>query len=55
MERVSAKHGPKKDDELKAELSGKLGSAAGHREEWLEPEPPADDDPELHRGSGGGQ
>ncbi|GEL19960.1 hypothetical protein [Pseudonocardia asaccharolytica] len=47
MERGSAKHGPRHDDELAAELSGQLG-AGGHREEWLDPEPPADDDPEAH-------
>ena len=45
MERGSDKHGPRQDDRLKAELTGMLGSAGGHREEWVDPEPPADDDP----------
>lgn len=48
VERGSDRHGPRQDDALKAELSGQLGSAGGHREEWTDPEPPADDDPELH-------
>lgn len=46
MERGSDKHGPRKDEALVKELSGKLGHG-GHREEWHDPEPPADDDPEL--------
>jgi hypothetical protein len=45
VERGSDKHGPRQDDRLKAELNGMLGSAGGHREEWVDPEPPADDDP----------
>jgi hypothetical protein len=48
VERGSDLHGPRQDDALKAELSGLLGSSGGHREEWADPEPPADDDPELH-------
>jgi hypothetical protein len=47
MQRGSDKHGARRDDELTAELSGMLGSAGGHREEWKDPEPPADDDPDL--------
>ncbi|TSE00645.1 hypothetical protein FOS14_06320 [Skermania sp. ID1734] len=47
MERGNTKHGPLHDDELAAELSGQLGQSAGHREEWRDPEPPADDDPDL--------
>ena len=47
MERGSDKHSPRRDDALAAELSGMLGDAGGHREEWLDPEPPADDDPDL--------
>jgi hypothetical protein len=46
VERGSDKHGARQDDELKSELGGMLGNAGGHREEWLDPEPPADDDPE---------
>jgi hypothetical protein len=47
MERGSDKHGPRRDDALAAELQGMLGEAGGHREEWRDPEPPADDDPDL--------
>lgn len=47
MERGNTKHSPLQDDELKAELSGQLGSAGGHREEWVDPEPLADDDPPV--------
>lgn len=43
MERGSDKHGPRQDEELKAEMSGMLGSAGGHREEWREPEPSSAD------------
>ena len=46
MERGSSKHGARRDA-LAAELQGMLGDAGGHREEWLDPEPPADDDPQL--------
>jgi hypothetical protein len=49
MQRGSDKHSPRKDDALQAELSGQLGEAGGHREEWRDPEPPADDDPILTR------
>jgi hypothetical protein len=47
MQRGSDKHSPRKDEALEAELSGQLGEAGGHREEWRDPEPPADDDPSL--------
>ncbi|WP_028923268.1 hypothetical protein [Pseudonocardia acaciae] len=46
MERGSDKHGPRKDDKLASELDGQLQPKGGHREEWADPEPPADDDPE---------
>lgn len=45
MERGSDKHGARKDDKLATELSGQLHPKGGHREEWADPEPPADDDP----------
>jgi len=45
MERGGDKHGARQDDRLKVDLAGMLGSAGGHREEWVDPEPPADDDP----------
>jgi hypothetical protein len=49
MERGSDKHSPRRDDALAAELRGMLGESGGHREEWRDPEPPADDDPEPRR------
>ena len=49
MERGSDKHAPRKDEELKHELEGMLrGNRPSRVEEWRDPEPPADDDPELH-------
>jgi hypothetical protein len=47
VERGSDKHSPRQDDELKSELAGLIGAAGGHREEWRDPEPPADDDPPV--------
>jgi hypothetical protein len=45
MERGNSKHSPREDDMLVAELSGTLGGPGGsNREEWVDPEPPADDD-----------
>ena len=44
MERGNAKHSPREDDMLTAELSGTLGRGGSNREEWVDPEPPADDD-----------
>ena len=44
MERGNAKHNPREDDKLAAELSGTLGPGGSNREEWTDPEPPADDD-----------
>ena len=44
MERGNAKHSPREDDELVAELQGMLGPGGSNREEWVDPEPPADDD-----------
>jgi hypothetical protein len=63
MERGNAKHNPREDDELAAELRGTLGPHGSNREEWVDPEPPADDDvpdrvgppvEELAVGSSGG-
>jgi hypothetical protein len=45
MERGSDKHGPRADDALSAQLRGQLGSAGGHREEWVDPEPPDEEEP----------
>ncbi|WP_219420261.1 hypothetical protein [Pseudonocardia nigra] len=44
MERGSAKHGARQDDALADELEGQLGPGGSNREEWADPEPPADDD-----------
>lgn len=48
MERESAKHGARDDDELKHELEGTVrGNRSSRVEEWRDPEPPADDDPDV--------
>ena len=44
MERGNAKHSAREDDMLAAELDGNLGPTGSNREEWVDPEPPADDD-----------
>ena len=49
MERGNAKHSPREDDMLAAELSGSLGHGS-NREEWVDPEPPADDDVPMRSG-----
>jgi hypothetical protein len=49
MQRGSDKHGPREDEQLKHDLQGMLrGNRPSRVEEWHDPEPPADDDPELH-------
>ncbi len=48
MERGNAKHGSREDDELKHELDGMVrGNRPNRAEEWRDPEPPADDDPDV--------
>ena len=48
MERGSAKHGPNADDQLKDELRGTVqGNRSSRVEDWRDPEPPADDDPDV--------
>ncbi len=47
MERGSAKHSPRQDEALQAELAGQYGAGGSNREEWADPEPPADDDPPV--------
>ncbi|SFB63969.1 hypothetical protein SAMN05216266_1398 [Amycolatopsis marina] len=48
MHRESDQHGPREDDQLKAEMQGMLQSNRPSRaEEWRDPEPPADDDPAV--------
>jgi hypothetical protein len=47
-EQGTAKHGPREDDELKREVRSELlANRATRSEEWLEPEPPAEDEPEA--------
>lgn len=48
MRRESDQHGARADDELKQELEGTLrGNRPSRAEEWHDPEPPADDDPDV--------
>ncbi|MGW5574783.1 hypothetical protein ACWEVD_26585 [Nocardia thailandica] len=48
IERGNTKHGPAQDEELAHELEGTLrGNRSSRAEEWRDPEPPADDDPET--------
>jgi hypothetical protein len=47
MERGSSKHGPRVDEEMSREVSGTVHGTAGSRvEEWRQPEPPGEDQPE---------
>jgi hypothetical protein len=47
MERGNTKHGPRLDEEMAHEVQGRIqGRGAGGRtEEWREPEPPGEDQP----------
>jgi hypothetical protein len=49
MERGSSKHGPRLDDELEHEVRGLLQGQPtdGRVEEWREPEPSGDDQPDA--------
>lgn len=48
MERGSSKHGPRVDEEMSREVSGTVQGTAGSRvEEWRQPEPPGEDQPEA--------
>ncbi len=48
MERGSEKHSPRQDEALKEELEGTLrGDKPTRAETWRDPEPPADDDPDV--------
>ncbi|MFN2495413.1 MAG: hypothetical protein ABR608_05845 [Pseudonocardiaceae bacterium] len=48
MQRGSDKHSARQDDALAHDVEGMLrGTGPTHAEEWKDPEPPADDDPEL--------
>ncbi|HEX5741118.1 MAG TPA: hypothetical protein VFY17_06130 [Pilimelia sp.] len=50
MERGSTKHGPRLDDEMRHEVDGviKGGLGGGRAEEYREPEPAGDDQPQPH-------
>ncbi|MFF4549411.1 DUF2795 domain-containing protein [Streptomyces sp. NPDC001435] len=51
MQRGSARLSAHRDDEMKRELQDLLRSGHPTRtEEWQDPEPPAEDDPEIWRG-----
>ncbi|WP_345366336.1 hypothetical protein [Saccharopolyspora cebuensis] len=48
MERESGKHGARQDDAMEKELEGMLrGNHPTRAEEFLDAEPPADDDPDA--------
>ncbi|MGW1623855.1 DUF2795 domain-containing protein [Streptomyces sp. NPDC002172] len=52
MQRGSDRLNVHRDDEMKHELQGLLRSGHPTRtEDWNDPEPPAEDDPELYRGA----
>jgi hypothetical protein len=47
-EQESGTHGPREDEELKREVRSELQARRATRaEEWLEPEPPGEDEPEA--------
>lgn len=49
MDRGSETHGPAQDEYLKKELRGlEQADRPSRAEEWRDPEPPADDDPQLN-------
>jgi hypothetical protein len=51
MERGSTKNSPREDDQLEKEMRGTLqGNRSSRAEEWRDPEPPADDDPDVPTG-----
>lgn len=48
MDRGNSKHGPRLDDEMAREVRGTVQGVAGSRaEEWREPEPAGEDQPEA--------
>jgi hypothetical protein len=50
MERGSDKHSPRLDDALEHEVEGLVRSGRStHAEEWTDPEPPGEDQPEVDR------
>jgi hypothetical protein len=54
VDRGSDKHSPMRDDELKHETGGLIrGGRATHAEEWKEPEPSGEDQPDADRAPDG--
>lgn len=54
MEQRSDRHSAREDDALKRDTRGMVQSNRGERiEQWRDPEPPGDDEPEVHRAAGG--
>jgi hypothetical protein len=50
VERGSDKHGPMRDDALKHETEGLVRAGhSTHAEEWKDPEPPGEDQPDADR------
>ncbi len=48
MERGNSKHGPRLDEEMGREVNGLVHGTAGSRaEEWRQPEPPGEDQPDA--------
>jgi hypothetical protein len=49
MDRGSSKHGPRVDEAMAHEVRGQMqaGGAGARAEEWREPEPPGEDQPEA--------
>jgi len=53
VERGSDKHGGRLDDQLKHEVSGMVRSGRStHAEEWKDPEPSGEDQPDVDRAPG---
>jgi hypothetical protein len=54
MERGNAKHGPRQDEALAHDVEGMVRSGhSTHAEEWKDPEPPGEDQPEVDLAPGG--
>lgn len=54
MDRGSDKHSPRRDEELKHETGGLVrGGHATHSEEWKDPEPSGEDQPDADRAPDG--
>ena len=48
VQRGNSNRGSRADDALKEELEGTIrGNRSSRSEEWRDPEPPADDDPDV--------